>query len=148
MSTEQEHALVHVANNESMASIINTLADYARLLTEASERLDTQAENDRKLQGRIQAMEVKLNTVSAELEHRIVVLEERITAVVADAQHSFAVLEGQMEQARAQIEGLTLGMVTFSLDDASREKLKKLLRGGRQEGSDDPILPPEEGTSR
>lgn len=104
---------------------------------EHNERLNVQAQNDHQLQEelsalrtRVQVAEAKLNTVSADLEHRIMVLES------------------QMEQARGQIQGLTLGMVTFSLDDPSREKLVALLRGKRQGGSDDQIVPEEEGTSR
>ncbi len=69
---------------------------------------------------KVQALEVKVNTVSADLEHRIVVLES------------------QMEQALGQIEGLTLarhGHLQL-LDDPSREKLKALLRGKHQPASD------------
>lgn len=75
------------------------------------------------LRTRLQVLEVKHNTVEGDLEHRIVVLE------------------GRMENVLARLDGLTLGMVTLSLDDPSREKLKALLRGRS-------IVPDEEGTSR
>ncbi len=142
----------------------------ARQERDRIERMLIAHEEDEK--GLIEGLMARVNDVAtkeqvASISFEIGKLSQAYTTAVEKLEHRIVVLEGQMEQARAQIQGLTLGMVTFSLDDPSREKLRLLLRGqdGRtrelelqdsrrtleelgQGGSDDPIIPDEKGTSR
>lgn len=75
---------------------------------------------------RLQTLEVKLNTMHADLEHRIVVLESR------------------MENVLARLDGHDLGFATMAVDEEGK---KSLARMQRLRESDRSIVPEKKGTS-